>query len=216
MRSGSCEPEVRPCREGEGGSAGIPPCFLFLFFCFSIFFFLQRDGCSTGFPPSKFSFFLSFLKLVFFWRRRQRSSRIWFPKSFELSCFFSPAYFYIFGEKGDLERIPSFLSRTILPFLHNLLFHLRFALWTYILWPIAFPVWRCKKKLHAKKDKVYLLIVCGSFALTKSPCNPPFEFWKSSSTWPEEWGPPLCNHCIAVHRSKKLCIIIKVLHFNWS
>ena len=185
---------------------------IFLFFYF-LFFTTRR--MLDRIPPFEVFLFLSFLKLVFLEtetkiKQDMISQVIW---TFLL---FSPAYFYIFGEKGDLERIPSFLSCTILLFLHNLLFHLRFALWTYILWPIAFPVWRCKKKLHAKKDKVYLLIVCGSFALTKSPCNPPFEFWKSSSTWPEEWGPPLCNHCIAVHRSKKLCIIIKVLHFNWS
>ena len=102
---------------------------IFLFFYF-LFFTTRR--MLDRIPPFEVFLFLSFLKLVFFWRRRQRSSRIWFPKSFELSCFFSPAYFYTFGEKGDLERIPSFLSRTILPFLHNLLFHLRFALWSYI------------------------------------------------------------------------------------
>ena len=194
--------------------------FYFYFFVFLFSFFTTRRMLDR-IPPFEVFLFLSFLNLVFFWRRRQRSSRIWFPKSFELSCFFCffPAYFYTFGEKGDLERIPSFLSRTILPFLHNLLFHLRFALWSYIANSISYLTLQNQTLANStpkKKDKVYLLIFCHSFALTKNPCNPLFEFCKLSSTWHEEWGPPLCIHCIALHWSKKLCIIIKVLHFNWS
>ena len=119
--------------------------FYFYFFVFLFSFFYNETDAWPDSPLRSFPFFV-FSEISFFWRRRQRSSRIWFPKSFELSCFFPPAYFYIFGEKGDLERIPSSLSRTILPFLHNLLFHLRFALWSYIA-IIAFPIWHCKIKL---------------------------------------------------------------------
>ena len=218
VRSGSCEPEVRPCREGEGGSAGIPPCFLFSNVLFFYFLFLQRDGCSTGFPPSKFSFFV-FSEISFFLETETKikqdmiSQVIW---TFLLFLFFSRILLYFWGEGrlGTHSVLPE-----LLPFLHNLLFHLRFALWSYIANSISYLTLQNQTLANStpkKKDKVYLLIFCHSFALTKNPCNPLFEFCKLSSTWHEEWGPPLCIHCIALHWSKKLCIIIKVLHFNWS
>ena len=184
-------------------------------FCFSLYNYKETyERPEVG----SFPFFLSFLKLAFLETETKIKQDIISQVIWTFLLFF-PAYFYIFGEKGDLERIPSFLSRTILPFLHNLLFHLRFALWSYIANSISYLTLQNQTLANStpkKRDKVYLLIVCRSFALTKNPCNPLFEFCKLSSTWHEEWGPPLCIHCNALHWSKKLCIIIKVLHFNWS
>ena len=64
-------------------------------------------------PP--FEVFLSFcffLKLVSFGDGDKDQAGYDFPSHLIFLAFFVflPAYFYIFGGRGDLERIPSFLS----------------------------------------------------------------------------------------------------------
>ena len=216
MRSGSCEPEVRRCRGGEGGSAGTPPCFLFsIFLFFSLF--LQGDIWTTGFPPSKFFFLFVFSKISFFGDEDKDQAGYDFLSHLNFLAFFvfSPHIFIFLGRRATWNAFrPSWAALFFLSYITY------FSTWGSHYGAIYYVLFDTAKgnsgKFHAKKDKVYLLIVCCSFAPTKNPCNPPFEFWKLSSTWPEEWGPPLCIHCIALHWSKKLCIIIKVLHFNWS
>ena len=62
--------------------------FYFLIFCSSIFFFLQGDGCSTGFPPLKPSFLFVFFKISFFETETKDKAGYDFPSHLNFLVFF--------------------------------------------------------------------------------------------------------------------------------
>ena len=83
--------------------------FYFYFFVFLFSFFYNETDARPDSPLRSFPFFV-FSEISFFGDGDKDQAGYDFPSHLNFLAFFSPAHFYIFGEKGDLERIPSFLS----------------------------------------------------------------------------------------------------------